>query len=221
MFLHGYLADKNSFAYQFSYFSRYFRVYAVDLKGFGDNIGMERPYSLDDYVSDVSGYIDKNGIRGTHVIAHSFGGRIVLKAAYNNPNLFDKIVLTGAAGLKPKRGIKYYCKRLAFKTLSAFTDKKNLQRFYSADYLALDPIMRESFKKIVGEYLDYTLCGIKNSALIINGEKDKETPPYTAYRLHAGIKESQLVIIKNAGHFAFIDSPLKFNTEVKEFLLSR
>ncbi len=218
--MHGYLADKNSFAYQIPFFSRDFQVHAIDLKGFGENVGMEYPYSLDDYVDQVKRYVLSHGIVGAHVIAHSFGGRIALKLAYNSPKIFDKLVLTGSAGLKPKRSVKYRLKRIAFSALSLFIKKEKLTKFYSPDYLVLDPIMRESFKKIVGEYLDYTLSGIENTTLIINGDKDRETPLYTAYRLKKGIKNSQLIIIKNAGHFAFIDSPVKFNTEVKEFLLS-
>jgi pimeloyl-ACP methyl ester carboxylesterase len=81
--------------------------------------------------------------------------------------------------------------------------------------------MKNSFVKIVNEHLDYTLNGIKNKTLIVFGENDKETPLYMADRLYKGIKGSKKIIIKNAGHFSFIDKPLRFNTEVREFLLSK
>ena len=48
LFLHGYLADRNSFNYQLGFFDRDFNVFAPDLKGFGKNRGMEYPYALDD-----------------------------------------------------------------------------------------------------------------------------------------------------------------------------
>ena len=80
--------------------------------------------------------------------------------------------------------------------------------------------MQESFKKIVSEHLDYALDKIENQTLIIFGEKDTETPLYMAKRLNAGIKNSKLKIIKNAGHFCFIDKPFEFNDCVREFLLS-
>ena len=84
----------------------------------------------------------------------------------------------------------------------------------------LDDIMKKSFIKIVSEHLDYTLWGIKNKTLLIFGSLDKETPLYMARRLNLGIKNSVLSVYEGAGHFAFIDKPLKFNVEVKEFLLS-
>ena len=81
--------------------------------------------------------------------------------------------------------------------------------------------MKESFCKIVNEHLDGVLPYVKNRTLIVFGENDKETPLYMAERLHKGIENSELVVIKNAAHFCFIDKPLKFNGEVKEFLLRK
>lgn len=219
MFLHGYLADKNSFIYQLEFLSRDFDVYALDLKGFGENKGMEHPYSLDDYIRQVKEFCSLNGIVKPHVIAHSFGGRIALKLSSENPNFFDKMVLTGCAGLKPKRSIKYRLKVFIYKILKRFVKKEKLARFFSSDYNALSPVMKESFKLIVNEHLDYTLPKIQNKTLLIFGKDDKQTPLYMAKKLLKGIKGSRLVVYKNAGHFAFIDKPFNFNMEVKEFLL--
>ena len=219
MFLHGYLADKNSFIYQTEFLSRDFDVFAFDLKGFGENKGMEYPYSLDDYIREVKEFCAKRGIVKPNVVAHSFGGRIALKIAHDNPEFFDKMVLTGCAGLKPRRSIKYRFKVFVYKILKRFVKKEKLKRFFSSDYNALSPVMKKSFNLIVNEHLDYTLPKIKNQTLIIFGSNDKDTPLYMAKKLNHGIKGSRLVIYKNAGHFAFIDKPLKFNMEVKEFLL--
>ena len=217
--MHGYLADSKSFIYQTEHFSKNFSVFAPDFKGFGNNKDMEKPYSLSDYCEDIKAYIKENGLVKPHVIAHSFGCRVAVKLASENPELFDKIVLTGAAGLKPKRTIKYHIKRTAFKIARIFTKKEKLKRFYSKDYLALSQVMRESFIKIVNEHLDDRLKFISNQTLIIFGNNDKETPVYMAKKLNKNIKNSKLVIIQKAGHFAFIDCPEKFNWEVEEFLL--
>ena len=81
--------------------------------------------------------------------------------------------------------------------------------------------MKQSFIKIVNEYLDDKLTLIKNQTLILHGKRDKETPLYMAKRLNKKIVNSKLIVLKDAGHFAFIDRPHKFNTEVKEFFLSK
>lgn len=195
-------------------------MYAPDLTGFGDNTDMPYPYSLDDYVREVEDYIKEKGLKKPHVIAHSFGGRIALKLAYKNKNAFDKIVLTGSAGLKPKRKLGYLIRKFAFKFLSLFVKKEKLKKFYSKDYLSLNEVMKKSFIKIVNEHLDYTLSSIENKTLIIYGRNDAETPIYMAEKLKKGLKNSKKIIIDNAGHFCFIDMPFKFNREVREFLLS-
>lgn len=181
---------------------------------------MEFPYSLDDYIKDIEEYKYKYGIKNPHVIAHSFGARIAIKACAENPKFCDKLVLTGAAGLKPKNTLIKLGKRALFKTLKKFVPKEKLKMFYSKDYLAVDDVMKKSFSLIVNEHLDDKIQSIKNSTLIIFGENDKETPVYMAKRLFNGIPDSRLIILKGAGHFCFIDKPAKFNTEVGEFLLS-
>ena len=214
------MSSGDSFARQLHYFRREFDVFAPDLKGFGKNTPMKRRYSLDDYIKDVEEYKYKHGIKKPHVIAHSFGGRIAIKAAAENSNFCDKLVLAGAAGLKPKDTLYKRGKRVAFKVLKRLLPREKLKWFYSKDYLALDSTMKESFNKIVKEHLDDKLIKIQNPTLVIFGENDKETPVYMAKRLFNGIKDSRLIILPKAGHFCFIDKPAKFNTEVREFLLS-
>ena len=218
--MHGYLSNKNSFIYTASYLRKYFDVHAIDLKGFGENVPMEKPYSLEDYVKDVKKYILDKGLERPHVIGHSFGCRIIIKALSEDTHLFDKVVLTGAAGLKPKNTIKKRFKRLAFNFLKLFIKKDKLKRFYSSDYQVLTPVMQESFKLIVNEHLDEKVHLIKNKTLLIFGDCDNQTPLYMAKRLNKNIKNSKLVIIPRAGHFCFLDKPMKFNMEVREFLLS-
>ncbi len=218
--MHGYLADRRSFYYQLNYFSRDFEVFAPDLKGFGENKSMDYPYALDDYISEVEEFKYKNSIVKPHIIAHSFGGRIAIKATATNCEFCNKLVLTGAAGLKPKSTPKKIINKALFNILKKFIEKEKLTRFYSKDYLALNSVMKESFKKIISEHLDGYLDKIKNKTLIIFGENDKETPLYMARALNKGIVDSRLITVKDAGHFCFIDKPNKFNLEVREFLLS-
>lgn len=218
--MHGYQSFGKSFYHQLDYLGRDFEVFAPDLKGFGQNADMEYPYSLDEYILEVREYMDKNGIVNPSVVAHSFGGRIVLKGVATKKLNFNKLVLTGCAGLKGKTTLKKAVKKTAFKMLKPFFDKDRLKAFYSKEYLALSPVMRESFKLIVNEYLDCYLNKIQNPTLIIHGNKDKEVPLYLAKKLNLGIEKSLLNIYDGSGHFCFLDKPIKFSMEVKEFLLS-
>jgi len=218
LFLHGYLSSGASFYNQIKYFSKFFNVFAPDLKGFGENKGMEKAYTLDDYIDSVEEFKYKYSIKKPHIVAHSFGARIAIKASAKNIDFCDKLVLTGAAGLKPKPTLKKFVKKTAFGVLAKFIAKSKLSIFYSSDYNALEPIMKESFKLIVNEHLDEYLTKIQNQTLIIFGKNDKETPLYMSKRLNLGIKNSKLEIISNAGHFCFVDKPYAFNLKLSEFL---
>ncbi len=195
-------------------------MYAPDLKGFGDNSNMPYAYSLDDYVNEVREYILRNSLVKPLVVAHSFGARIVIKGLYDKKLDFEKVVITGGAGLKPKRTLKKTINKIKFNIYKHLVPKQKLTKFYSSDYLALNSIMKQSFVKIVNETLDYTLPNIDTPTLLIFGKNDKETPLYMAMRFNKGLLNATLSVYNNAGHFCFISDANKFNLEVREFFLS-
>ena len=180
---------------------------------------MPYPYSVDDYVLEIENVLDEIGEENVDILAHSFGARVAIKLA-NKDKRIDKIVFTGGAGLKPKRTLKYYYKVYFYKLLKKIKpNSKRLANFGSAEYKTLSPIYKDSYTKIVNEHLDYTLKEINNKVLIINGKLDTTTPKYMAKKMKRRIKNSELVFLQGAGHFAFIDKPTIFNIIVKEFLL--
>lgn len=218
LFLHGYMSKKESFYYQLKSLKRYFRVVAPDLNGFGESPRLECAWSLSDYAKSVGEFIEQLRVTRLHIVAHSFGARIALKML-PGAHRVDKLVLTGAAGIKPKFSFKRSFNIALYKVLKKVLPPNKLAKFGSSDYKQLDGAARQSFVKIVNEHLDKKLPLITNNTLIICGDKDKETPLYMAKKLHRGIKNSQLYVMENVGHFAFIDKPREFNALVKDFLL--
>lgn len=215
--LHGYLSKKESFAWQIKFFSRYYRVIAPDMTGFGENKGMSYPYSLCDYADEIIRLVDELKIKKYDVLAHSFGARVAVKIA-NGDERADRIVFTGAAGLKPRRGLKYLFKRASFLLLKRLVPREKLAKFYSSDYRSLSPVMKESFKKIVAENLDDEVKRIQNKCLVVSGKADRETPPESQRKYARYIKNSERVFIKGAGHFCFSEKPDEFNGAVFAFL---
>lgn len=215
--LHGYLSKKEYFEKQIEYFSKYFKVVAVDFLGFNGQ-EMDYPYGLDDYKNSINRLIDELNCESVHVLAHSFGGRVLLKMLPENKKI-DKIVLCGSAGLKPKKSLKTKLKILKYKLIKRFFKGKDLSKYGSSDYKMLSDIQKQSFVKIVNEHLDYKLKFISNKALIVFGRNDTETPIYMAKKFEKGLKNSALYVIENAGHFCFLEKYNEFNTIVKEFLL--
>lgn len=218
--LHGYLASKESFYPQIEYFSRYFRVTAPDFPGMGGAEALEAAWSVDDYADWTNEFLARRGIEFPHVIAHSFGGRVAVKLL-SRGECFDRAVLTGCAGIIPKRGIKYKLRVRAYRIAKKLAPEYAEKKFGSAEYRTLSPVMRESYKKIVNEDLREQAKLITRPVLFLHGERDTETPLSSAQVYASCVKGSRLNVLENCGHFAFLDDPLLFNLAAEEFFICR
>lgn len=220
LLLHGYLSSKEAFGAQVEYFSRFFRVTALDFLGFGGSRYLTNPFSVEDYAVWTKEVLRLLSVKKPHVIAHSFGCRVAVKAAALNDGLFDKIVLTGPAGVILKRGLAYHCKVKAYRFVKRFAPRFAEKRFGSAEYRTLSPVMKESYKKIVNEDLRAYARMVKNPVLIIEGAQDTVTPLAEAEAYAACFLDVRLTKIEG-GHFAFVENPVLFNLATEEFLDER
>ncbi|MBR5438646.1 MAG: alpha/beta hydrolase [Clostridia bacterium] len=211
------MSNKESFLNQINRLKNFRRVIAIDLTGFGNSRKMKYAYSLDDYVYDVLGVINELNVNEYDVLAHSFGGRIAVKLAVIDDRL-NKLILTGSAGLKPRRSLKYYAKIYSYKIVKKVFKNRQFSGFGSAEYKMLNGFERQSYVKIVNTFLDVLLGKIKNKTLLIFGALDNQTPLYMAKRFNKKITNSYLYVIKNAGHFCFVEKPQEFNVIMWEFL---
>lgn len=220
VFLHGWGADKNSFLWLNGYYNNYSKIF-VDFAGFGETPEPNRPYSVLDYVFDLKSVLDKYEIDNLILVGHSFGGRVAIKYSflfecnYNSFNLF----LVDSAGIKPRRTIKYYYNIYKYKIYKKFFPNcPKLANLGSSDYKKLSSNMKQTFKNIVNEDLSPYAKFIKSKTIIVWGSKDKETKIYMAKKLNKLIKNSELKIIKGAGHFSFLDNTRAFAIILDTFL---
>lgn len=216
MFLHGYLSSKETFANQIAYFSRFYRVTALDFIGFGKSPPLTESYSVGDYAQWLQGVLAALGVEKPHVIAHSFGCRVAVKLASEQPDAFDKILLTGPAGVILKRGFSYRVKVGAYRLVKRIAPKLAERKFGSKEYRTLTPLMKESYKKIVNEDLRECAKKVKNQVLLVEGRADKTTPLQEAKAYLECFRNGELRLI-DGGHFAFVDSPVAFNLIAEEF----
>jgi len=209
--------------------------YVLDLPGFGDSPAPTHSWHVDDYVDLIQRFIQDLNLGQVDLLVHSFGGRIALKfcAREEAREIVDKVLITGGAGMKPKRSLSYYIKKYTAKTLKApfLILPSGLQQkalnwlrktavwksLGSSDYTKLDGVMRETFVRTVTEYLEPFLSKIPHETLLLWGRDDNAAPLYQAERMEQGIKHGALVIIDHAGHYAFLDRPSHFTSIAKAF----
>ena len=214
--MHGYLSCKETFAKQVSYFSRFYRVTAIDFLGFGGSVPLTKAFSVSDYALWTKKALTLLGVQKPHVVAHSFGCRVAVKIAANDPEFFDKILLTGAAGVILKRSAWYTLKVKTYRFVRRFAPKFAERKFGSAEYKTLSPVMKESYKKIVNEDLRADARKIENPVLLVQGRADTTTPLREAQAYLKCLKRGRLIQM-SGGHFAFMDEPLTFNLIAEEF----
>ena len=209
-----------------------FKIFVIDFPGESNKSSVPpMPWGVPEYGEMVKKFIEENKIVKPHVIAHSFGGRVTIYLASKYQDLFDKIILTDAAGVKPKMTLKKWFNRYKFKfgkfILNIFTKKeerdKKLQEYRdkhsSADYKALkSDIMRETFKKVINLDLTPNLKDITRPTLLIWGEYDIDTPVYMGEIMEKEIKDAGLVILKDAKHFSYVDKMNEYNVIIDNFL---
>lgn len=213
--MHGWGGDTSSFLSLAKQFSNNYRITLVDFYGFGATPHPEFSLFIDDYVQSIVAIIEHYKMINVVLVAHSFGGRVALKLASHYGYMLEKVVLIDSAGIKPRRGIKYYYKVLRHKLLRRL---KIDHKAGSKDYNKLSAVEKKTFVNVVNEHLNKILPMVTLPTLIIWGNKDKETPIYMARKLNKKIIGSGLVIIEKAGHFSYLDQPFKVFLILKSFI---
>lgn len=214
--------------------------YLIDFPGFGNSPEPNEPWDIGMYAASVKAFIkDVIGSEPVDLLVHSFGARVLLKMLSNpdHKELFDKILITGGAGLKPKRSFKFYLKSYTAKALkfpflilpgslreSALSKLRKTSLWKSlgsSDYQNLSDIMRQTFVLSVTEFFDDSLNKIDHDILLLWGRDDAATPLEQGKRLESGLKNGALVVIDNAGHYAFLDNPGQFNAIASSYFSNK
>ncbi len=209
-----------------------YRVLAPDLPGFGATPDPAEPWHVGDYADFALAFCEKLGIKRCIIFGHSFGGRVTLKlmARDDLPLTVDKIILTGAAGIrhelseaaKKKAAAYQRTKKLLscapMKALFPNALEKLRSKHGSADYKAASPMMRQVLVNTVNEDLSALLPKCTPETLLIWGRNDDAAPYEDGQRMEREMPDAGLVTIENAGHFAFLEQPYLFLRVLSSFL---
>ncbi len=211
------MSEKNSFYYQTEFFSsRGFRTVAPDFPGFGRSAPLCEEWSVGDYADWLALFFKECALERPHIIAHSFGARVAIKFLASH-NFADRLLITGGAGIVRERSPAYMRKVRAYRAVKRIAPAFAERRFGSAEYRALPPVMRGSFKKIVNEDLRACAALVQNKTLLVYGEDDNTTPAGEEGKIFASaIPDSRLAVMQG-GHFCFCEHPQAFNARALAF----
>ena len=210
------------------------RTLAVDFPGHGESGRPPEPWGVPEYAACLRELLKRLSFTPCSVIAHSFGARVAAWLEAEEPGLFNRIVFTGGAGIRPKpseeskaraaryKKLKGYCetaKKIPLLGKAAENMEEKLRLKYgSRDYNALDAEMRQTFVKVVNQDLTDLYGCFRASTLLIWGDEDTETPLRMAKEMEQRIPDAGLVILEGGTHFAYLEQIGRFNVIVRQFL---
>ena len=233
--LHGWGCSAKLMKPVADHLSKDMTVMSVDFPAHGESGHPPEPWGVPEFAACLLELLRKTAFLPCSVIAHSFGGRITIELASQDASLFERMILTGAAGVrapstgKTSRRTQTY-KRLkvcaeflrrtkVFAGLAEKWQESLVQKYGSKDYAALDPEMRKTFVKVVNYDQTEKLSAIRNSTLLIWGDADTETPLWMGQKMEKEIPDSALIVLEGGTHFAYLEHIGRFNAIVHSFLV--
>lgn len=211
--LHGW--GQNAYMMKFiqDHLSNTYRVMNLDLPGFGNSEEPDHPWSVQEYAACIHELAMQNDMQEPILIAHSFGARIALRYALSYR--VDRMILTGAAGIKKKYTPDYYVRVYAYKLLKKCNIKANLG---SSDYQSASEVMRGVLVRAVNEDIRPRLHEIEVETLLVWGERDRQTPLWMGKEMEHEMKNAALVVLDKEDHFAYFHQSFRFLRIVDAFL---
>jgi pimeloyl-ACP methyl ester carboxylesterase len=213
LMIHGNGGSINSFVNQIPYFSKKYKVIAVDSRAQGKSEDLQDTLSFEMMADDFSILLDKLNIDSCNVLGWSDGGINGLLLAIRHPEKVKKLAITGAnlwpdstaiSGADYMWGLHYY------NTLSKMP--RNPENLHNRKLVGLDLFQP-----------NITLCQlqhIKCPTLIIGGDHDMILPKHTML-IAQSISGAFLWILPNSSHSTLIDYKQRFNEVVGEFFANK
>ncbi len=229
---------RNSWEYNIDALAQYFRVYAIDMLGYGftdklfsfDNMNLMR-------INHIKNFLKVLCIKEASFIGNSLGGGLILNvAAQKDPQWPIKKIITISGGgpnnpdsheimnnydcsfdyMEKIHDTIFYNKQ--FKT-SDYINKRYKSSFISGHWEALSAARLKSpvAKKGKLRIPDYSI--IERPVLVVAGKQDTLKYPDYAKTLNKQLKYSQLEMFDNCGHCAHIEYADQFNDIAINFLL--
>lgn len=207
------------------------QVYSVDFPGFGASTEpseSDKVWGVEEYTQMIEKLAETEGIDNPILIGHSFGGRVAI--VYASRNKVAKVVLVDAAGVKPRRKLKYYFKVYAFKLAKQWYKmvygkdggqrriEKLRSKRGSSDYANSTPTMKAVLSKVVNEDLCHLMPKIQAPTLLIWGKDDTATPLSDAKKMEKLIPDAGLVAFEGCGHYSFLDNRYGFAAVLDNFI---
>lgn len=243
--LHGYFYDWYLWAANLDALAERFKVYALDLWGFGYSTRAPLDYGYPLYAEQVLLFMDSLGIHRASLMGQSMGGGTAILFCVQHRERVNKLVLVDAAGWPqplPLTGKFFNLPRVGEFLLGLNTDAvrkrllayqwihnndlitgryfENVTRFHKVKGTteALLAVLRKQFFFTLSDEI-HRLDQMNVPTLLVWGREDKNVPLHGGQEMHRVLKDSRLETIDDVGHLPNYENPEVFNQLAVKFLL--
>jgi pimeloyl-ACP methyl ester carboxylesterase len=226
--------DRRLWLYQIAHFSTFFKVIAVDLRGYGRSDKPAAEIEIATLVEDVVGVCREEKVTEAIVAGCSVGGVIALQLGLDHPEIFKALIVVGcnseASGAPVfqqriegymRQGVAaYHIQHLKSLVAGDFAESK-LGRYLLGFFADTDPTLKpesigEIFKALQRRNVTARLGELKMPVLAISGELDSARPGVK--KMSERISGAVYREIPGAGHACCLEDPAAFDREVLDFL---
>jgi len=230
--LHGAGGSPGWLQYQQALAQR-FQVYVPDHPGFGTSDRPEWIASVPDLACFYLWALEELGLSRVRVIGFSLGGWLAAEMAVMSPQVFERMILVGAAGVKPPQGeiADIFIRSPQEVTALMFYDPQQAPEYaqlyggeLTAEQQDIQTKNREMAARIAWKPYMYDprlpalLRRLRLPTRIVWGRQDAIVPLSCAEVYQQSIRGSSVVLIDQCGHAPQVEKPQEFVRLVSEFL---
>lgn len=235
VFIHGLGENANSWHHQMEFFSKKYRVIAMDLRGHGQSETIHDEFiTMELFAHDTLALLDYLKIDRAHFVGHSMGGLISQEIAAHHLDRMITMVLSDSTGYYPPpmgtTGLEARLKNIENATMVEIAEiitngacrpgaaekvKDEVRRLFASN--RKEPYRQATISTLKADYREYHNKMLLPT-LIMVGEFDQTTPLAYAKFLKTALPFSQLAIIPMAAHMTKLENPQEYNRLLAEFL---
>lgn len=193
-----------------------YKIYALDLLGYGQSARPDSDYSISFEENVVRDFMDSQKLVQADVAGWSMGGWISLKFAADHPERVHKLILLDSAGLKFDAVnaplLRPRTEAELAKMMQVLTPHPpSIPAFYARDLLRdfarEDWIVDRALKSMYSgkDLMDGKLDQVTMPVLLIWGKQDVLTPPSLGEQMRQAMPQSQFVVFDGCGHLAPVE----------------
>ena len=218
--------------------SKHFTLHLVDLPGMGLSRPTE-PYHLHSLAEKIAEMLPANA----DVVGWSLGGQVAMRIALDYPEIVRKLVLVGSTpsfvnkkdwsagitadvfnGFAENVNADYQNTMMQFLTLQcmgasdARSTVKLLRKKFAERPVPTTQTMQKALNILLETDLRAEVSNIRNSTLLIHGDRDTLAPVQAAHWMSQNLPEAYLRVISGASHAPFLSHADQFVDALVDFL---